>query len=244
MADSFLSHADNLAGGSTIVLAALDVPSHVFCTTRQVVMKHANLQCLDLSSWIPRIASQPGSHGIRNGNAGTDSCTYLKAVWAKPIFLSHASKASPQGALLMDLDVVLAGNLPEYIQKHRSPGALMMAQNEYDNLPNSGIVWASSASGDIMDRWISQGLKLNDKISVRAANGCEQPMGCPPGDMDFLFDVVKEDEKSSSWLQLMPQKVANKEGRPGELASHYTGGDKILRMQHDHKWEPRLHLCK
>merc|ERR1719198_2782187 len=161
-----------------------------------------------------------------NGNAGTYTCTYLKVVWAKPVLLSHAIKVSPQGALLLDIDVVLNDNLAKYIQDHRAPGTMLMGQKEEDDIPNTGIIWASNSSGDVMNRWIDK-CKFPERISMRVKNGCDQPLGCPPGDMDCLESAIKEKE-DRSYLQVMPWSIAQKEGRKAKMATHYTGGDKIM----------------
>jgi hypothetical protein len=246
VAESFLANVESAVPGTSIVMAGLDAESSAFCSDMKGEMDHLSLNCLDLSGWIDGIESGPG--GIRNSNAGYLSDVYKRIVWAKPLLLLEAAQAGPeQGVVLMDVDIVLHGDLLKYIQTHLLTGTLLAVgcEGESCNIDdarkgqaNTGTVWASRTSADLLKRW------FETEVSELAADEDTKA-----GDQKFLAHLRRQDDNASQWLQFIPFEVAHgcgvKGKFPTQLATHYNCvGGKIGSMKKNDDWKPVRDECK
>lgn len=227
MVDSFISHAEKAALDSPILHAGMDQESHAHCADRSIKMTSAKLHCLDLSGWIPDIEGGPS--GISNDNAGFNGVIFNKVAFSRVVLLKHAVQTAPHGVLLMDADVVLHGDLPEFVSKIRSPGVQFMAALEYSpDHPNLGLVWADRSSMDLLNRWLSV-LKIQGQL-----NGGKL-------DQDLLYKT----EGFRQSAQLIDHAVVGQCATRGTLATHYNCvASKIASMKADGVWKPVADICQ
>lgn len=216
---NFVAHAAALGAKSSIVHAALDASAQQACEKRRS-QGGLQLTCLDLSDWLPlQDDSFPGA-------VTYESCLWYEMVWTKPFLLWKAVQATPQNVLLLDLDMVLHGDVLAYCREHRQSASKLLFAREDGGTFNSGTLFANRASARFLETWISH--------AGAALVGTQMA----------LTNTMTSARWISESIQIIPRDIIGQCGLKGQLATHFNCvDDKISRMKEVHMWAPGVEGC-
>lgn len=233
LADNFLQNADKALSNSfgTIVLVGLDNDANAFCSSQRNIVKNIALNCLDVSGWIADVVPSGKIDG-----AIFHSSTFLKVVWAKPLLLRYAIKKAQQGVLMLDIDIILHGDLPNEIRAlGAGPETLMFGcDNNWCPLgspdANTGSIWAGRDSTDRLDNWIA----AESAVNIHGSSN--------QGDDQTIFNHLIE-SKHAGTLGFIPSRILGECAQGGRSATHYNCVNKMKVMSERHVWRPRSAEC-
>lgn len=229
MVDNFLVMLSQAVAKKTVVvLLSLDQESHSFCTGRKNE-PHIDLRCVDLTGWIEEPPAKKET--LKSNGLAFDSCLYIKVTWTKPVLLYHASGMAPHGLIMIDSDIVVHGDLFQWVKENRDADAAIITGDDGGwKQPNSGTIYADENSKWLLERWTDTA-------------GTEEVIQSPRGEQEALFVALKRTKK---WklLQTFPKQAVGQCGRRGQLATHFNClGQKIVEMTKRGLWQARDPKC-
>lgn len=230
MLDNFIAHTQTHIPGGKIVLITLDEPSQNYCLRQSSSSNFSmKMHCVDFSRWWQQKQVAFGKHLVASGeHAAFGSTNYHLVCWLKPVALSIALQAVEKGILLIDLDVVLSGNLLDWCIKNDDPATLMMFGDEHGEI-NSGTVFATKRTGvdNFMKAWLAEA-RL-DHVTA---------------DQGALQGLLRAKPKDYP-VKMMPLNITGTCNAIGKLATHANcNHDKISRLKEIGFWKPVNPQCK
>eukprot|EP00927_Polykrikos_kofoidii_P086161 TRINITY_DN9574_c1_g1_i3.p1 TRINITY_DN9574_c1_g1~~TRINITY_DN9574_c1_g1_i3.p1 ORF type:complete len:384 (-),score=38.43 TRINITY_DN9574_c1_g1_i3:337-1404(-) len=243
--DNFLVHASIAAPGAEILLVSLDVESHEFCSERVPQMKNVTLHCLNVSSWLPTSFHRSDKNTSFVVNAGTD-CIGRLALWAKPLLLLHAGEQARNGVFLVDADVVLLGNLPEWCASHVASNALLMGADEWDYLRGTPVKTVTSKMIRAVrpkSSILNTGTMFATQRSVPLINSWLEEAGKGSHDQEGLHRAIL---RLNTSIQFIGRKIVGLGCvKRGSMALHCTYmRNKRESLRRQGLWQPSLARCK
>lgn len=213
----------------TVVNAALDPQSFGECGNHGSKLSGDlfRVVCLDLYGWLPDVFFNRMSEGMflmdQEKGSDAEACIYNMLLWTKPVLFRTAVAASPQGVLMIDIDVILYRNLLSYVRTEMPEGSSFVTGSESSGRANTGTVFATNQSLPVLNRWVQGNYAfLKDRY----------------GDQSALQSLLQDDHVLAAAWSKFPQSIVGQCGIKGEYARHYNcfRGNKIRPMQDRGDW--------